>query len=163
MIRHRRNWRFGLVLAGALSWYVSRLSFIETRRASAQLFYSSTMNQSRFTLRRWAASLTLVALPLIGVAFAPSSLADDWGPCDYDMGSMSCLNFQLGGAGPNGPCGYDAGSMACLEAQTAAGANCSQSGTATADCMWSPNGGANYVPPAPEAPPTPAPGAPPTP
>ena len=48
------------------------------------------------------------------------------GPCGWDVGSMACLQYSIGGAGPNGPCGWDAGSMACLQAQTAAGANCSQ-------------------------------------
>lgn len=113
--------------------------------------------------RRWVAVLTLASLPLIGVSLAPSSLADDLFPCG-DMGSMSCLEFALGGAGPNGPCGWDVASMACLGALTAAGANCSQGGrTPTVDCMWSPFGGANYDPPAPTAPPLPVPGAPPTP
>lgn len=113
----------------------------EAHRSRARPAYPSTMN-IRCRLRRCATALALASLPLLGVGLAPSSLADDLGPC-----------------------GWDAGSMACLQAQTAAGANCSQGGiTPTTDCMWSPNGGFNYSPPAPAAPPlTPAPGAPPAP
>lgn len=100
--------------------------------------------------RRGVAVLTLALLPVVGVVLAPSGRADDMFPCD--VGSMSCLSFALGGAGPSGPCGWDIASMACLGALTEAGANCSQGGrTPTVDCTWSPYGGANYVPPVPSA------------
>lgn len=136
----------------------------EARRSRARPTYPLTMN-TRFRLRRCGTALAFASLPLLGVGLAPSSPADDLGPCGWDMGSMACLQYSIGGAGPNGPCGWDAGSMACLQAQTAAGANCSQGGiTPTTDCMWSPNGGSDYSPPAPAAPPlTLAPGAPPAP
>lgn len=125
--------------------------------------YPVPMN-SVFRLRRWATALTLASLPLLGVGLAPSSLADDLGPCGWDVGSMACLQYSIGGAGPNGPCGWDAGSMACLQAQTAAGANCSQGGiTPTTDCMWSPNGGFDYSPPEVAPPSAPAPAPPPAP
>lgn len=77
------------------------------------------MNNTRFQLRRWAAGLA--ALLLIGVALAPSSLAepgsDDTGPCAWDVASMACLEWQQGGAAS--VCGFDFDSMGCLEAESA--------------------------------------------
>lgn len=46
------------------------------------------MKMSLHQLRRWAAGLTMMSLPLIGVALAPASLADD---CMFNPGSLDCL------------------------------------------------------------------------
>lgn len=48
--------------------------------------YHMNMNTSRY--RRVAAGLTLAALPLVGVALAPTSLADD---CMFDPTSLDCM------------------------------------------------------------------------
>lgn len=46
------------------------------------------MNTTRYQLRRVAAGLTLASLPLVGVALAPTSLADD---CMFDPTSLDCM------------------------------------------------------------------------
>lgn len=79
---------------------------------------------TRCQLRRWAAGLTMIWLPLIGIAFAPTGLADpgsnETGPCAFNVTSMACLEWESGGTGPYGPCGWDSASMGCIEARNAA-------------------------------------------
>ena len=81
------------------------------------------MENSGFRLSSWAAGLMLASLPLIGLALAPSSLADITGPCAFDAASMACLEWTTGGA--SAVCGLNPGSMGCLEADTAARADAS--------------------------------------
>jgi len=91
------------------------------------LAYISIMNSNRFQLRRWAAGLTIASLSFIGFALAPSSFADpdsnETGPCAFDPGSMACVEWESGGAGPDGPCGFNPGSLGCDEAEAAASGN----------------------------------------
>lgn len=77
------------------------------------------MNIARYRLRRWAAGLTLAAVPLlIGVAAAPTSLAQDGtGPCAWDVASLACMQYQTNGA--EGVCAWDVASLACMQARTA--------------------------------------------
>ena len=94
----------------------------------AKLHYLLPMYNSTFQLRRWAAGLTVAALPLIGIALAPSSFADpgysddpgssDTGPCAWDVASVACMEWEQGGAAS--VCGFSPDSMGCLEAGSAA-------------------------------------------
>lgn len=75
------------------------------------------MNLTRHQLR-WAAGLTLASLPLIGVASAPNSLAQDGtGPCAFTVASLACMQYQTNGV--EGVCAWDVASLACMQAQTA--------------------------------------------
>ncbi len=65
--------------------------------------------------RRWVAGLTIGAMPVIAIAMAPISFAQN--PCDWDAGSVACGQYQSG----LGPCNWDAGSMGCLQSQTSGG------------------------------------------
>lgn len=80
------------------------------------------MRDTYIQLRRWAAGLTVFALPLIAVALAPSGIADrgaaDTGPCAWDLVSTTCLEWQAGGV--DFVCGMHPGSIACAEASAAA-------------------------------------------
>ena len=81
--------------------------------------YHSTMNIARLHLRRWATGLTIAALPLIGVAVAPTGLAQDGtGPCAWNVASLACMQYQTGGV-EGGPCAWDVASLACMQSQTA--------------------------------------------
>lgn len=65
---------------------------------------------------RWAGSLTLAALAVIGVAAAPAGLAQD-DPCAWNVASMECMMSQSGGfpgsGFPSGPAqqGYQPGDL----------------------------------------------------
>lgn len=50
------------------------------------------MSNTRFHQRRWAAGLTITALPMIGIALAPTGLAQD--PCLNDLSSATCIMSQ---------------------------------------------------------------------
>ncbi len=47
---------------------------------------------TRWQLRRWAAGLTMIALPLIGIALAPTSHAEN---CGWNPDSLECLSGTM--------------------------------------------------------------------
>lgn len=75
------------------------------------------MNMTRYQLRCGVAGFTLASLPLIGVALAPTSLAQDGtGPCAWDVASLACMQYQTGGV-EGGPCAWDVASLACMQSR----------------------------------------------
>lgn len=46
----------------------------------------------KLALRTWTAGLTLAAMPLISLALAPTSVAQD--PCMFDPNSVECQNYD---------------------------------------------------------------------
>ena len=70
--------------------------------ARDQSTYYVEMNIDRCQMRRWAVGLTLASLPLIGVALAPTSVADSF-DCIGSV-SLSCMMNSGGGlAGVGNP------------------------------------------------------------